>query len=67
MADVTNPQRARRYHLKITPADVRNPGSHLVCYAATLAKNAIAQNSCGSADPKDKRTNIVPTSPTSSR
>jgi len=44
----------------ITPASRRNPGTHLVCYKAKLAKKFIQQNGCGSADPADKGTKIDP-------
>jgi hypothetical protein len=46
--------------MPLTPADVRNPGSHLVCYAAVLAKKLIAQPGCGPTNPKDKGTKITP-------
>ncbi len=44
----------------LTPADVRNPGSHLVCYNAKIAKKQIAQSGCGAATPGDKGTAITP-------
>jgi len=47
----------------ITPAAIRNPVEHLVCYQATLAKKAISQNGCEPADDADKGTEIVPPQP----
>ena len=47
-------------HVMLTPADVRNRESHLVCYAAKLAKKRIEQNGWGPLDPADKGTKIVP-------
>ena len=44
----------------ITPAAIRNPDDHLVCYRATLAKNFIQQQGCGPLDPNDKGARINP-------
>jgi len=44
----------------ITPASIRNPASHLVCYQVKPAKVTIPQTSCGPVDPKDKGTKIDP-------
>jgi len=44
----------------ITPAVVRNPDSHLVCYQAKLARKDVAQSGCGPASPGDKGAKIVP-------
>jgi hypothetical protein len=45
----------------ITPAAIRNPESHLVCYTAKIAKKHIDQRGCGAANPADKGTPITPT------
>lgn len=44
----------------ISPATIRHPDDHLVCYAATIAKKRIEQSGCGPADPADKGTTIEP-------
>lgn len=44
----------------ITPATVRHPTEHLLCYKVKAASNTIAQPLCGAAAPKDKGTPIVP-------
>jgi hypothetical protein len=44
----------------ITPAAVRNPAQHLVCYAAKRAKKRIEQKGCGPAHLGDKGVAIVP-------
>jgi PKD repeat protein len=46
--------------LAITPATIRNPESHLVCYQAKQAKKLIVQNGCGPVSPTDKGAAIVP-------
>jgi hypothetical protein len=43
----------------LTPATVRHPTTHLLCYQAALAKKTIAQNGCGPATPGDKGTALV--------
>jgi hypothetical protein len=47
----------------ITPAAVRHPASHLVCYQVKPAKKTIPQTGCGPIDPKAKGTPIVPPQP----
>ncbi len=47
----------------ITPASVRHPTEHLLCYKAKAASSTIPQLQCGSADPKAKGTKIVPKPP----
>ena len=44
----------------ITPATVRNPGSHLLCYRARVARKQIEQTGCGPAHPGDRGTTITP-------
>ena len=44
----------------ITPATVRHPAEHLLCYRVKAASSTIAQPLCGAAAPKDKGTPIVP-------
>ncbi len=44
----------------ITPATVRNPAAHLLCYSAKIATKRIEQNGCGPAVAGDKGTKIVP-------
>jgi hypothetical protein len=47
----------------ISPATIRNPNDHLVCYQATLAKTLIPQDGCGCdlvADPTCKGTPLDP-------
>jgi len=44
----------------ITPAAIRNPDAHLVCYRATVAKRFIEQQGCGPLDPTDKGVPIDP-------
>jgi len=47
----------------ITPATVRSPASHLVCYQVKPAKASIAQTACGPVDPKDKGAKLDPPQP----
>jgi hypothetical protein len=47
----------------LTPAAIRNPGSHLLCYQAALAKKHIAQNGCGPAVAGDKGTALPQAKP----
>src|SRR5262249_7401504 len=49
--------------LPITPASIRHPGVHLVCYQAKLAKTLIPQTGCGPTTPGDRGTKIVPAQP----
>lgn len=44
----------------LTPATVRNPDSHLLCYTAKLASKRIEQSGCGPAVPGAKGTKIAP-------
>ncbi len=47
----------------ITPATIRSPGEHLVCYLAKPSKKLIPQSGCGcdtAADPKCKGTVLTP-------
>jgi cysteine-rich repeat protein len=44
----------------IERARIRNPGQHLVCYRAKLARRLIAQSGCGPLVPGDRGTPIVP-------
>jgi hypothetical protein len=44
----------------ITPASIRNPAPHLLCYTATIAKKRIEQDGCGPASPGDAGEKIVP-------
>lgn len=46
--------------LSLTPAAVRNPDSHLLCYTAKLASKRIEQRGCGPAAPGAKGTKIAP-------
>ena len=48
----------------ITPATIRNPNAHLVCYGATLATRTIAQNGCGAVNQLDHGTVLLQTRPT---
>lgn len=47
----------------ITPATVRTPNVHLLCYQAKVAKRRIEQTGCGPTTPKDKGTPIKPAQP----
>ncbi len=47
----------------ITPALIRHPNDHLVCYQAKLAKALIPQTGCGPTTPGDKGTKIDPAQP----
>ncbi len=47
----------------ITPAAIDQPGSHLVCYKARLAKKEIAQDGCGILTVGDKGVKIDPKQP----
>jgi hypothetical protein len=49
----------------ITPASVRTPDVHLLCYEAKLAKKNIPQTGCGPTNPKDKGTKIKQGKPAS--
>jgi len=49
--------------LPITPASIRHPGVHLVCYQAKLAKALIPQTGCGPTTPDDRGTTIEPAQP----
>jgi hypothetical protein len=51
----------------ITPAAIRHPSDHLVCYQAKLATKQIAQNGCGPLNPADHGTAIVPPQPKHTR
>jgi hypothetical protein len=44
----------------ITPAEVRNPDAHLLCYKARLATKQVVQEGCGPAVPGDRGTRIDP-------
>lgn len=44
----------------ITPATIKNPQDHLVCYRATLSRSRVAQDGCGPATPGGFGTRIVP-------
>ncbi len=44
----------------ITPAPIRHPADHLVCYQARRAKKLIPQTGCGPANPAAPGTKIVP-------
>jgi len=47
----------------ITPATVRSPASHLVCYQVKPSKVSIAQTACGPVDPKGKGAKLDPPQP----
>lgn len=47
--------------LPLTPAAIRRPTVHVLCYQVTVAKKTIVQSGCGPATAKDKGTAIVPT------
>lgn len=47
----------------ITPATVRTPDVHLLCYEAKLAKRRIEQTGCGPTTPGNKGTAIKPAQP----
>src|SRR4029453_16753578 len=47
----------------IAPAFIRNPGGHLACYKARLAKRRIPQNGCGPIEPGDLGARISPAQP----
>lgn len=51
----------------ITPAAIRNPSAHLVCYLAALATRHIAQTGCGATNPIDRGTPISPRQPASTK
>ena len=47
----------------IDSAVIRNPGDHLLCYKATLARSTIAQTGCLPSDPSNPGTAIDPPQP----